>query len=170
MEDNQFLPNKYKGQEYNTCLTINTDASHCGQTLAGGYAFWAVCDKFVYKKGDILKDTSKNSTEAETKAIANALSLILKRDDLPKLNFIIINTDSKNSITNINGRKNPIAKTAAEYLDRLVVATSAQNIELRHVKAHTGAKNARSKVNEWCDREAKKFMILRRNQIKTQKI
>jgi len=30
--------------------------------------------------------------------------------------------------------------------------------EFRHVKAHSGKNDARSFVNEWCDKEAKKWM------------
>ena len=32
------------------------------------------------------------------------------------------------------------------------------NFEFRHVKAHNGVPDARSFINDWCDKEARKWM------------
>lgn len=46
--------------------------------------------------------------------------------------------------------------------------TKKNKFKYRHVKAHTSIKDSRTWVNNWCDKEAKKWMKVEREKIKQQ--
>ncbi len=142
-------------------VTINTDASYNFHNQKGGYAFYIVCNNGKILKSGKIKNPDK-SLDCEMKAIANALYMF-KGSDLNKgVTKIIINTDCKPAILHI---KEKSKFDIGRYIHRKIKAIKKQNgnfgmvkdfCEFRHVKAHTGKNDARSWVNDWCDREAKK--------------
>lgn len=148
------------------CLTINTDASFCGRSKAGGFAFWIVHNDFVIKKAGKFKELIvRDSSEAEVKCIGNAIWMVLQQQDLKPTRKIIINTDSKIAMRQIqNKHTQPGAKTL-KLINKLTAALGCQQWEFRHVKAHSGVNDKRSFVNEWCDKEAKRFMREARKEI-----
>lgn len=146
-----------------TCITINVDASFHPQEKVGGYAFWIVCSKFVIKKGGMFKTNPKNSTEAELMGIANAAYTLLKTPDLPYCRLVVVNNDCLNAHEKIGQKSNnKIGKETANIFKQirgvLYYPGAQTKIHLRHVKAHSGIDDKRSYVNEWCDKEAKKWM------------
>jgi ribonuclease HI len=143
-----------------TCITINTDASYHIEKKVGGYAFYIVCDLFKIRKGGMFKNSPANSTEAEMMSIANAIATLLAQKELPKVKWLIINTDSIPAITRIKKAArtgNDLDKQVWLLLRKLNSRLSAKS-KIRHVKAHSKMGDARSKANEWCDTEAKKWM------------
>jgi len=56
----------------------------------------------------------------------------------------------------IRTQKDPLSKKVFKLWSRCITKTKSKNNKFRHVKAHTGRDNARSKANEWCDENAKK--------------
>lgn len=158
-------------------VTINTDASWDPKLKIAGYAIWIVSDNFRVKVGGVFKDTCRNPHEAEIKAILNALYILGTKEDY--ISRIIFNTDSTNAIGVLTwdlphikkylGRNNakhwkPFYKKLNRYKKKI---TGMPVYEFRHVRAHTGAENARSKVNEWCDKTAKAFLREERRRITT---
>lgn len=139
-------------------ITINTDASFHPDFKRGGFAFHIVCDLFVLKKSGMFQHVCTDSTDAEVKCIANALATLLAQRELPKLDWIHINTDSKHGINWIQNGHNPAGAFAKSLIQQLMKRTSCKTLKLRHVKAHSGVRDARSLTNEWCDREAKIWM------------
>lgn len=137
-------------------VTINTDASHNSQYNIGAYAFWIVCDQGVIRKRGVLKDKVKGSTHAEFMCIVNALHTVYT-SNFTGVNRIIINSDCKPVFTALDGqiKAGSVAAKCYSVLDLLKkkygIPQAHTLHEFRHVKAHTDAKNARSKVNEWCD-------------------
>lgn len=140
------------------CITINTDASFNHIYKKGGYAFWIVCDQFVIKSGGMFKSDPKNPEEAEIMCIGNAIATILKRNDLPELTWLVINTDCINGSLKIKRNSTPLSKSVNKLRCQLQGKLKAKKSEIRHVKAHSKKNDARSVVNEWCDKEAKKWM------------
>lgn len=145
------------------CITINVDASYSSQYKVAGYAFWIVCDKFVIKKSGMMKVSPKGSEDAELMGIANAVYTLLKTPELPCCKLVVINNDCLGAQRKIGHKsQNPIARKIAGINKQLRSALYSTGthpvIEFRHVKAHSGAKDKRSYVNEWCDAEAKKWM------------
>lgn len=144
------------------CITINTDASHSSLKNVGGYAFYIVCDHFKIQKSGMFRGYVKDSFDAEVMCIANAIHTLLSQPELPMSKHIIINSDRLDSFPYLQPsikRKNKrqSANKAHDYIEKLI-NTTRSDVLLRHVKSHNGAKDARSWVNEWCDKEAKKWM------------
>lgn len=140
------------------CLTINTDASFHPTHKVGGYAFYMVCDLFTIKGKGPFHARPKDSTEAEIMAIGNALATILKLPEL-RVGVLVINCDAKFAMhaVEVNPRSG-LAKKVAAFKNKVAKHLGNPRIEFRHVKAHNGTPDARSWVNDWCDKEAKAAM------------
>lgn len=159
------------------CITINTDASFGPHDKVGGYGYYIICDKFKIRRGGMFKIHPKNPIEAEMMCIANAIHTLINTPSLPSAKFIIINCDCLRAFEHIGLRKkNEIGRCIARQLRELKDKTSfrgliSPKVEFRHVKSHTGKNDARSYINEWCDREAKKWMkeaaMQKRNSLKS---
>lgn len=145
------------------CVTINTDASFHGTHKVGGFAFHIVCDHFRIKMGGRFKVNPQSSIEAEMMCMANAIHVLLSREDLPTTDLIVINSDCLHSFEKIGLKKEGVGRVVAKLLKKLRERTARKGVVLpkydfRHVKAHSGKGDPRSLVNEWCDREAKRHM------------
>lgn len=146
------------------CITINTDASFNQQYKVGGYAFYIICDLFKIQKSGAFKKEPKTAMDAEMMCMANALHTLFTQKELPSTKWIIINSDCLGSFNHIKRRsKHNTGKYVAKIL-RKIRLRSVNNqgvlpkISFRHVKAHNGTPDSRSFVNNWCDKEANKWM------------
>jgi ribonuclease HI len=147
-------------------ITINTDASFCPKTGAGAYAFYIVCDLFKIKKSGIFKESPTGPMDAEIKCIANAVATLNAQKELPKIGWVIINSDCLWCFDKITLKsKDKAGRYAAKELQKLRKKTGVAMHEFRHVKAHTDTEDARSFVNNWCDTEAKRLMLIRRAEL-----
>jgi ribonuclease HI len=146
-------------------VTINTDASFSLAHKRGSFAFWIVCDNFKILKSGMLRAKVNRPEQAELKAIINAFH-VLFNEDCSQVTKVIVNTDCLNAIHLITGNKEAIRKYQLaswgrdlvmkyEAVKRKTKHTASLPVEFRHVRSHTGVGDARSYVNEWCDREAK---------------
>lgn len=112
--------------------------------------------------------------ECEMMCLANALHILEKSEHNDGgISKIYINTDCKNMFKRIAANSQcHLGKHIFNTISRMkkIRKDQAQNkfYELRHVKAHNGTKDARSYVNDWCDKEAGKWMRLQRQSIKLQ--
>jgi len=139
-------------------ITINTDASFHPVHKTAGFAFWIVCNTFkIQKSGNFLR-APKDSEEAEMMCIGNAIVMCLRQDNLPKLDWFIINTDCMNAVHKIENGVSPLGAEINGYWKKLIEKLGSKKNQFRHVKAHSGKNDSRSYVNEWCDTEAKKWM------------
>lgn len=150
------------GKKY---LTINTDASFCPDTKAGGYAFYIRGDDFKLTKAGSFKYKVKNPTDAEAKCIINALHT-LSIQSLPQVDVIVINTDSKTCIDHMSGlQPSKLYGRGKALAHRIKNKCRAEEVKFKHVKAHTGKNDSRSWVNEWCDQQAKVWMRKKRAEL-----
>jgi ribonuclease HI len=146
--------------------TINTDASFSRRNKRGTYAFWSVFNGGTIKRSGILRGKVSDSTEAEIKCILNALYKTLY--DEAEITRVIVNTDSMHAIYILEGDQERISKHRIkdrEYLRYRFNKIKKEfpcvvNYSFRHVKAHSGIKDARSYVNDWCDAQAKGQMSI----------
>lgn len=146
-------------------VTINTDASFHNDYNAGAFAFWAVSDNFKLQKAGYFKKLCKSSDEAEMKCIINAVTSTLSSNKT--ISKAIINTDSLNSIAVFTNDKKHIKRWSLKkyhplrHQFNIALKKHARKniiIEFRHVKAHSEIEDARSYVNEWCDKNAKFYL------------
>ncbi len=143
-------------------ITINTDASfyhlNSGRTKFGGYAFWITCNEGRFKKSGPIKNPV-SSLDCELKAIANSLVYLEKVAKNLGFASLVINTDCKPAMTHIE-RKNlsdPVVKSIHNTLRKILnTANYMKYVKFKHVKAHSGTKTARTYVNDWCDKEARR--------------
>ena len=146
-------------------VTINTDASFCKDTKKGGYAFSIVSNTFKTKRSGVFKTECINPDDAEARCIVNAMKIAMTISGATR---IIVNTDSLNAIAILTAKPNKyVSTTKFEYIRQAYLKLfqpQSMRVEFRHVKAHTGINDARSKVNEWCDQEAKKQLNKARNE------
>lgn len=132
--------------------TVNTDASFCPHTRAGGWAVWISIDGGIkVKKSGMFKDRPRTSTEAELWAIFNGVWIAASMG----VTSILIQGDCKAALAHVT-RDTMQTRQLHKSLPGPVL------IRTKHVKAHRDTDTARTWVNEWCDTEAKKWMRYQR--------
>lgn len=144
-------------------LTINTDASFHAHIKRGSYAFWAICNDFKLCKYGVFREQIADPTEAEIKAIINAVYVSLRQNSR-RITRIIINTDCLFAKIGWEGwqglgekakaKWRPLIKRLRRIIDDYFPLLSKKT-EIRHVKAHDNTETARNWVNDWCDQKAK---------------
>lgn len=137
-------------------VTINSDASFSNNYKIGAYAFWIVSNRFKILKSGKLKGKISHSRNAEYFSVLNAL-FILSKEDLRDVKKVIVNTDCMDVVNSINQVGNN-QSFKGYYNDFRKIIKGFPKIEARHVKAHTLKDEPRSYVNEWCDKESKKWI------------
>jgi len=142
-------------------VTINTDASF--KKGIGAYAYWIKCDHFTLKGSGYFKDKVKDPSVAEAQCIANAIVALTNYVKDLQFDYMVINTDSMWCVNGIKAPKNEIFTLIAGLLNKFKDKTNCNKLSVRHVKAHTGKKNKRSWVNNWCDQECKRQRIIAEN-------
>lgn len=136
-------------------VTVFSDASHCPRTLAAGWAVWMKhgTPAQTERLSGALRDVT-DSHKAEVFALEQALDHIEASVDVTG-KIVVIESDCKGALRQIEERANRLAERGARF------------VKMKWVKGHQGVKCARSSVNTWCDREAKRNMrSLRDNIIK----
>lgn len=133
--------------------TVMVDASWCPQTCAGGWAVWITINTLKNEVKRVqhhapFKSLARNNVEAETWAIVNGIALARKHVSLTAK--LLVQSDCLPAMHYL--------KTKESHL--------LSHVKMRHVKAHNEMKgDARSWVNGWCDRYARKHMRLMRDKL-----
>lgn len=135
----KFIPGSY--------ITVFADASYCHKTRSTGYACWikhGLDGRTERFSGNV--DNLRNSTEAELHALITALEYVKNFIDYEDKN-ISVQSDCIPALDRLRKRVGS------------VIPSGYQHISFKHVRGHQNSINARSAVNEWCDRTAKERMI-----------
>lgn len=135
--------------------TVITDASFCPILKVGGWAAWIKGDGGIsIKDGGILPAPDLNSTLAEMMAAGNGIWLAAKAG----ATCILIQSDCQAVIHLVEGQtRSP--KLLAYWQDFMAMPLMAGvKLEARHVKGHGPILDARTWVNNWCDKTAGKYM------------
>lgn len=144
-------------------LTINTDASYHAHIKRGSYAFWAICNDFKICKYGVFKEQIMDPTEAEIKAIINAVYVCLRQQST-QITRLIINTDCLfaklgwEGWTGLGDKAKAKWRPLIKLLRRLCneyKPNFSSKVEIRHVKAHDNTETDRNWCNDWCDQKAK---------------
>lgn len=141
-----------KGEPVSRYVTVFTDASYCQHTHIAAWAVWikhstpAVTERL---SGVIYG--VRGSHNAEVQALCKAIDFLEQHAAIVFGAKIIIQSDC-------HGAHESVRKAAHGLKD-----IGALDVSLRWVKAHQGSRCARSAVNEWCDRQARKLMRAERD-------
>jgi ribonuclease HI len=148
-----------------TNLTVFTDASFCPFTKAGGGAFWSRYEDLKVKESFPLTDVA-NPSEAELVTAVHALHRLYHYQSLRESLLygtktrVVLVVDCYYVKRAFEGKQvvaNPIIRANLESILQAKVKDDWA-LKVNHVPAHTNNTDARTWVNSWCDREAKKHM------------
>ena len=129
--------------------TVNCDASFCPHTKAAGWAVWIAVDGGVkHKQSGRFKHSPRTSNEAEFWAMLNGLWIAVHTYGVT---HALIQGDCRGALDKIM-RRPVVVRNICDKVDHAV------SIRTKWVKAHTTTSDARSWVNDWCDRQAKRHM------------
>lgn len=141
--------------------TINTDASFSHKYRRGAWAYWIRGDDCHIRKSGMFPQKLHSSFIAELLTFEKALQEI--NNIVPKeyrgATILYVNSDSLFVVHTLQG----VVKSKSSK-NRMVIravqhAVKDYKVIPRHVKAHTeDLSEARSWVNDWCDRAAKSEM------------
>lgn len=148
-------------------VTINTDAGFSYKHRIGTFAYWIKGLGYLLNGSGVFKEPCIDPTDAEIKAIINALAVIKKTKHPPILGFVInrdnIYANSRRKGTTLERKLHKEIKYfKKDAEDRIGLVTfmritrkQKKYADFRHVKAHSGKNDKRSWVNEYCDRQCK---------------
>ena len=145
--------------------TVITDASYHPDTKAGGWAAWVKGDGgMVFRQSGPLPE-AVNSTVAEVMAAANGVFLAANGGATQ----ILLQSDCMAVIHLIQGKTQ--SPRILEVWARLMSFTCMRGVVVtaRHVKGHGTIKDARTWVNDWCDRHARTHMERMRGNVRKRK-
>jgi ribonuclease HI len=162
-------------------VSIFTDASvrfkWCGD------AFYIGCRIGKIQKAGRLKVRTNKTDLAELHCIANAV-YTLKHSKFTPIDKVFIYCDSASSVNVLNGLARFVDEEKRKVVDEihfLMIEVCVKHgktmrdldtfFEVSHIKAHTGKDDIFSKINDWCDKNAKLYSkpILANPQKKTKK-
>lgn len=148
-------------------VTIIADASFCPETQAAGYGFWIACERGKKGGGGEMKDLLSSNIAAEMQAAVNALHIAIRCELVKAADEVLIQTDCMAAIDAFEGKRRNLApheKVAVDVMHRLRIQ-HCLSLVFRHVKGHSGRKEARYVTNHMCDKRAKEAMRLARARI-----
>lgn len=149
-------------------ISIFTDAScvqgHCG------YGFYIGCTKGKLMKAGNLRVKTDDTILAELHCLANALHT-LKFCRFKPISRVWVFMDLMSAVERMNGevrsfRKSEHRKVTEEIYFLMLDICIANEKPIRdvntiftfqHVRAHTGRRDILSKINNWCDVNARKY-------------
>lgn len=149
-------------------VTIIADASHCTETKAAGYGFWAVSERGKHGGGGSMSKPVDTSSAAELMAIVNGLFFGKMRGIVDAGDHVLLQTDCQRAIDILEGRISTMSKDERAGRKRFyeLKREYACTVSFRHVKGHTNRTEARYVTNNLCDKRAKDGMRLARARLR----
>lgn len=141
-------------------VTITTDISVSPDFKYASYAFWISTERGHIKKSGLIKKASVNTTLMEIKCITNATWYLFNKTNI-RPETLIINTDSLGVVEIMSRKLKPFSLKPIRVIARelkTILDLNKQQYKFKHVKAHVKVSSARSYVNNWCDKEAKRVI------------
>lgn len=110
-------------------VTVNTDASFCPDTKAGGYSVFVVSNRGKFAKSGMYKEKSANSTSAEVKALVNGVYWGISQGIIKQGDVVLLQCDCTGALNRIEkGNQSTLNKWASKY---------NLKYKFKHVKGHT---------------------------------
>jgi ribonuclease HI len=149
-------------------VTIIADASHCPDTLAAGYGYWAISERGSRGGGGPLAKPIDKSSAAEMAALVNALYVALEVGIALPGDHVLLQTDCMGAIQALESKRTGLSSDERSAKGKFYELKKSADVTVsfRHVKGHTTVKDARSVTNRLCDERAKAGMRLARKRIK----
>lgn len=123
-----------------------------------GYGFWIAGARGKRGGGGPIAGNVQDNNLAEAMAICNTLWHGVKENLIHKNDEVLIQSDSLRAVDFLSGHvqlKTDQEKLVFNYFKDFV-KDNRLHVTYKHVKAHTGAREARFVANRMCDTRAKK--------------
>lgn len=154
-------------------VTIMCDASYCQHTGASGWGSYVISDRGRIIGGGCFHKRPDTSTQAETRAIVNAVWLAFFQGVAEAGDELLIQADCIPSMRDLEAALavdvDICTLTEEQKLFRCLTYENNVKVLFRHVRAHTGRKDRRSVTNHMCDRRARDYMEKDREAIKRER-
>lgn len=141
-------------------VSLFTDASHCPQTLVGGWGAWAKCTLGTVEKGGPMKRVVKNSVEAEARAVFAGL-LLIAHQPWTGIERVLVQCDNLTVVKMLHAKSSP-HPVKSPYGQTFIEAVRAFEkchgiiVMGKHIKGHVPSKvGPRQYVNNRVDTLAK---------------
>lgn len=148
-------------------VTIFTDASVRFKQC--GYAFYIGCKIGKIQKAGKLKIKTHKVDLAELHCLANAV-YTLKHCKFSPIEKVFIYCDNDTVVNSMYSKilfSDPEKRKVVDEIHFLMMDICVKHgltirdietfFEIRHIKAHTGQSDIYSKINDWCDKNAKVY-------------
>lgn len=153
-------------------VTIIVDASYCSSSRAAGFGYWIASERGKMGGGGSMRIPVENSTAAEMLAVCNSLHVARNSDLIQPGDHILIQTDCVAAIEGLKTDFHRQLKVEQEKEARRFLMRFRREHQLtlsfRHVKGHSGRREARYVTNHLCDKRAKAGMRKAREMMKEQ--
>lgn len=141
-------------------VTVIADASFCPEYRVAGYGYWIASERGRKAGGGAMRDLVNNSLVAEMMAVVNALHDGLKYELIMQGDEVLFQTDCIGAMEYLQrmptGLPVDAGRVTKAFFDLRINAKL--DVRFRHVKGHTGLKEARFASNRRCDERAKQAM------------
>lgn len=148
-------------------VTVIADASHCPNTKAAGYGYWAVSERGRRGGGGPIRTPVDSSNAAEMAALVNGLFFACKAGIAIAGDHVLLQTDCQSAIDAFESKRSRLSRderSAKHHLFELK-KDFGLTVSFRHVKGHTDRTEARYVTNNLCDQRAKQGMRLARRNL-----
>lgn len=148
-------------------VSVFTDASVLFKNC--GYAFYIGCKMGKLQKAGRLKARTSKVDLAELHCIANAI-YTLKHSKFTPIDKVFVYCDNAQCVGVLNGDmrfSDPDKRKVIDEIHFLMIEVCIKNgktmrdidtfFSVNHIKAHTGNADIFSKINDWCDKNAKLY-------------
>ena len=155
-------------------ITVFTDASFCPDTKAAGGAYWARSTDLRTSSSFKLRGVEQSREAELITACTAVLNLakdfefgpLLKKGPHIRVILVIDCLFIKHVLEeNVSARLSDAARKIVLQVRQLQQRLGFL-LKINHVKAHTKGKAPRQWVNDWCDKNAKRHMVLLRKEIR----
>jgi len=149
-------------------VTVIADASHCPDSGAAGYGYWAISERGRQGGGGPIQSALDGSSAAEMCALVNGLYFACESGIAAPGDHILLQTDCTSAILALESKRTELTRDERSAKARFYELKKKYDVRVsfRHVKGHSGKQDARSVTNHLCDQRAKVGMRLARKRIK----
>lgn len=155
-------------------VTVYTDAS-ASTDGHHSYSFWARAEWDKMNLSKMCPPEISGINQAEMYAICQGIHFVLKHWNIKYgVKGFYIRSDSQHALNRLgnpyketNSKGKPIPETELRLkraFDKMV-ADYSLTIDMKHVRAHTGRKNVKAYLNDWCDKQSRKAIKQHRKSI-----
>lgn len=151
-------------------VTVIADASYCPSGCAG-YGYWIASERGKRPGGGPVNRRVDTSSAAEMAAIAIAIREGVENGLIHPGDHVLIQTDCTAAILGFEGGREKLSHDERDAKKQLyrIKASVKFTMSFKHVKGHSGIREARYIANNMCDMRAREGLRVARSWARQQR-